>query len=100
MPAAFRVLFVVSLCLTLSAPGVREPRAVRRSARRGAERQRSTLSAADDALLEDLSKRSFMFFWEQADPDTGIVRDRARTTARLSKAPRGTSGASRRSASA
>ena len=22
----------------------------------------------DDALLEDLSKRSFLFFWEQADP--------------------------------
>src|SRR5687767_7499032 len=41
--------------------------------------QRPTLAAADDALLEDLSKRSFMFFWEQADPDTGIVRDRSRT---------------------
>jgi hypothetical protein len=40
---------------------------------------RSTLSAADEALLEDLSKRSFMFFWEQADPATGIVRDRSRT---------------------
>ncbi len=37
-----------------------------------------TLSAGDDALLEDLSKRSFMFFWEHADPATGIVRDRAR----------------------
>jgi hypothetical protein len=37
------------------------------------------LSAADDALLEDLSKRSFLFFWEQADPGTGLVRDRART---------------------
>lgn len=30
-------------------------------------------------LLEDLSRRSFLFFWEQADPTTGIVRDRART---------------------
>src|SRR6188474_2552094 len=37
------------------------------------------LSAEDDALLEDLSKRSFLFFWEQADPATGIVRDRSRT---------------------
>ena len=79
MPAAFRVLFVVSLCLTLSAPGCasRVPSA---DPRGGAGRQRSILSAADDALLEDLSKRSFMFFWEQADPDTGIVRDRARTS--------------------
>jgi hypothetical protein len=37
------------------------------------------LSAEDDALLEDLSRRSFRFFWEQADPRTGIVRDRSRT---------------------
>src|SRR3954468_12573479 len=39
----------------------------------------SALSAADDALLEDLSRRAFAFFWEQADPATGIVRDRSRT---------------------
>jgi hypothetical protein len=38
---------------------------------------RGPLNAADDALLEDLSRRSFMFFWEQADPAIGIVRDRA-----------------------
>ena len=38
-----------------------------------------SLSAEDDAFLEDLSRRSFMFFWEQADPATGIVRDRSRT---------------------
>ena len=43
------------------------------------EGPRPSVSAEDDALLEDLSKRSFRFFWEQADPDTGIVRDRART---------------------
>ena len=30
-------------------------------------------------LLEDLSRRAFAFFWEQADPATGIVRDRSRT---------------------
>ena len=37
------------------------------------------LSPADDAFLEDLSKRTFMFFWEQADEATGIIRDRSRT---------------------
>jgi hypothetical protein len=37
------------------------------------------LTPEADAFLEDLSKRSFMFFWEQADPGTGIVRDRSRT---------------------
>src|SRR6266550_2699178 len=41
--------------------------------------QRQTISRDDDAFLEDLSRRTFMFFWEQADPATGIVRDRSRT---------------------
>ena len=35
------------------------------------------LSPGDEAFLEDLSKRSFLFFWEQTDTGTGIVRDRA-----------------------
>lgn len=34
---------------------------------------------SDDALLEDLCLRAFRFFWEQADPTTGLVLDRART---------------------
>src|SRR5690349_18330050 len=29
-----------------------------------------TLSADDDRFLEDLSKRAFLFFWEQTDPAT------------------------------
>jgi hypothetical protein len=37
------------------------------------------VSAADDRFLEDLSRRTFSFFWEQADPGTGIIRDRSRT---------------------
>jgi hypothetical protein len=40
--------------------------------------QSAPLTSEDEALLEDLSKRSFRFFWEQADSTTGIVRDRAR----------------------
>ncbi|HLA13349.1 MAG TPA: glucoamylase family protein [Pyrinomonadaceae bacterium] len=40
--------------------------------------QAPRLSTSDDAFLEDLSKRSFRFFWEQADPKTGLVADRAR----------------------
>src|SRR5687767_438020 len=34
----------------------------------------------DEAFLEDLSRRTFLYFWEQADPQTGLVLDRARTT--------------------
>jgi hypothetical protein len=37
------------------------------------------LTKSDDAFLEDLSRRSFQYFWEQADPQTGLVLDRART---------------------
>src|SRR5260370_8051165 len=35
------------------------------------------LSKEEDQFLEDLSHRCFRFFWEQADPTTGLVRDRA-----------------------
>ncbi len=37
------------------------------------------LSTADEALLEDLERRGFQYFLEQADPQTGLVLDRART---------------------
>ena len=36
-------------------------------------------SAQDQLFLEDLQRRSFNYFWEQADPNTGLVPDRART---------------------
>jgi hypothetical protein len=54
------------LCLSAS-PAARQP----------ATTQARSLSTEDDAFLEDLSRRSFMFFWEQADPGTGIIRDRS-----------------------
>src|SRR5262252_7688741 len=38
-----------------------------------------TQAQSDDAFLEDLSKRTFSYFVEQADRDTGLVLDRART---------------------
>ncbi|MGA6982869.1 MAG: hypothetical protein WBZ11_15050, partial [Candidatus Sulfotelmatobacter sp.] len=34
------------------------------------------LSAQDDAFLEDLERKNFQYFWDQASPDTGLVRDR------------------------
>jgi hypothetical protein len=37
------------------------------------------LSARDEAFLEDLSHRAFLYFQDHADPDTGLVLDRART---------------------
>ena len=38
-----------------------------------------SLSAADEIFLEDMERREFRYFWEQADPGTGLVPDRART---------------------
>ncbi len=34
---------------------------------------------SDRAFLEDLQHRAFLYFWEQADPRTGLVRDRSLT---------------------
>ena len=34
------------------------------------------LAPDDDAFLDQLEKANFQFFWEQADPDTGLVKDR------------------------
>src|SRR6266478_3403599 len=36
-------------------------------------------SPTDLQFLEDLEQRSFHYFWDQADPKTGLVPDRART---------------------
>jgi len=55
------------------------PAAPRQDAAPSPAARASALSAADDAFLEDLSRRAFAFFWEQTDPATGIVRDRSRT---------------------
>ncbi len=36
------------------------------------------LTVSDDAFLEDLCKRGFRYFWDQADVSTGLVLDRSR----------------------
>jgi hypothetical protein len=61
---------VLVLLVTLIAPALTGIPAIREAQK---------LAREDDAFLEDLSRRSFMFFWEQADPQTGIVRDRSKT---------------------
>lgn len=39
------------------------------------------LSKEDDQLLEELEKANFLYFWEQADPATGLVKDRSNARA-------------------
>ena len=69
VPLALLATLFVALTLALSTG----------AAQRAAPSRDAALSREDDAFLEELSKRTFMFFWEQADPSTGIVRDRSRT---------------------
>ena len=68
-PVALLATLLAALTLALSTA----------TAQRAAPARETPLSREDDAFLEELSKRTFMFFWEQADPSTGIVRDRSRT---------------------
>jgi hypothetical protein len=42
--------------------------------------QPSTLTDADDAALFDMERLNFNYFWEQADPTTGLVKDRCNAT--------------------
>src|SRR5579883_1181971 len=39
------------------------------------------LSSADDPLLEEMEKATFQYFWDQAQPQTGMVRDRFNVSA-------------------
>src|ERR1700735_587239 len=36
----------------------------------------SVLSPEDDQFLNDLEHANFLFFWEQANPHTGLIKDR------------------------
>src|SRR6185503_18770022 len=40
--------------------------------------QAASLPKADDKFLDELERASFLFFWESADPKTGLVKDRSR----------------------
>ncbi|MEI9975953.1 MAG: glucoamylase family protein [Ignavibacteriota bacterium] len=39
-----------------------------------------SLSSSDDLFLDELSRRAFRFFWEQADARTGLALDRTRNS--------------------
>jgi hypothetical protein len=39
------------------------------------------LTAEDDQFLESLERANFLFFWEQSDPKTGLVKDRCNVRA-------------------
>ncbi|MFL6447221.1 MAG: glucoamylase family protein [Bryobacteraceae bacterium] len=41
-----------------------------------AQQPASALKPEDDAFLDELERASVLFFWEQANPETGLVKDR------------------------
>src|SRR6202167_3588849 len=45
------------------------------------------LSPQDRALLEDLERRSVLYFWNESDPSTGLVLDRASADGGRAKGP-------------
>lgn len=49
--------------------------------------QKFTLSKADDEFLDDLEKRSFTYFWEQTDANTGITLDRTMANGKRYETP-------------
>ena len=56
---------------------------------RAGEPDQTSVSQADDQFLEELEKASFLYFWEQASPRTGLVRDRCAVNAASAKANAG-----------
>lgn len=58
----------------LALPG--DSRQGNQAPQRGQGTPPSPFYQVDEAFLEELESAHFRFFWEQANPDTGIVRDR------------------------
>src|SRR5438128_1275793 len=78
------VLGIPCLCLLLvagSAPASGEVRLPRSG-------EPQQLSRIDKDLVDDISRRSFRYFWEQQDLRTGLVADRALTTGEAEDHPR------------
>jgi hypothetical protein len=63
------------LCLPFAQFALLGLRGFGKSAHAGATHA-SSLTHADVAFLEELEHANFLYFWEQANPKTGLVRDR------------------------
>jgi hypothetical protein len=70
---ALLLLLLATLCAQAAPP------APQRAAAAARTRGGYALTRADVDFLEDLSQRAFQYFLDHADPQTGLVRDRART---------------------
>lgn len=50
--------------------------------RQGPEKRMKEEPMTDERFLDILQKKCFLFFWEQADPKTGLIKDRANNFAK------------------
>jgi hypothetical protein len=76
--SCLRPVFAVLLLLTSWSPVFTWP-PLSKTVAALQQRERTTLPGAEvELFLEDLQHRSFNYFWEQSDPQTGLVPDRAR----------------------
>jgi len=67
------LILLLSVCLSIA------PSSFASTTHLQVARAATRFSASDEQFLEDLEQRSFRYFWDQADPATGLVPDRART---------------------
>ncbi|MEO8435217.1 MAG: glucoamylase family protein [Pyrinomonadaceae bacterium] len=70
-------LVLLFLFLASASVFTRIPRSTAQSLNQRVETAQSR-SREDESFLEDLERRSFRYFWDEADPQTGLVPDRAR----------------------
>ncbi len=80
-------MFPRATAILLSALLTASAGTVDRAAPVAATDQVAPVSAADRAFVQDLERRSFEYFWEQADRGTGLVLDRARVDGGRAKGP-------------
>jgi hypothetical protein len=73
---ALRQILAASLCSPLSALLPRLSLQAQSTAPIATTSAMPILSAEDDQFLNDVEKASFLFFWEQGNPKTGMVKDR------------------------
>src|ERR1700688_5318054 len=73
---ALRQILAASLCSPLSALLPHFGLQAQSTAPLATTSAMPILSAEDDQFLNDIEKASFLFFWEEGNPKTGMVKDR------------------------
>jgi hypothetical protein len=76
-----RYLLGTGMCLPLSTFLGSSPKPEERHTVPARPPSRTSLSLEDDQFLHDLERLNFCYFWEQANPETGIIKDRCHAEA-------------------